>query len=43
MPQWKKELSSMLPWPLHLEPWANTGTNMAKYVQECNILVYQNV
>ena len=43
LPEWKNELTSIFPWPIHLEPWANTGTNVASYVDEGNILVYENV
>ncbi len=40
LPVWEKELNKLSPWEIHLVPWAGSNTNVAGYVAEQNILVY---
>lgn len=41
LPLWKAELQQLSPWQVHLEPWAGSGTDVAGFVAEANILIYE--
>lgn len=41
LPLWLEQLQQLSPWQIHLEPWAEYGTNVASFVAEANILIYE--
>lgn len=41
LPRWQAELQSISAFPVHLEPWAAHGTDVAAYVAESGISIYQ--